>query len=157
MQKKTELLGMPSREVKAWVIEQGLPAFTASQLLDWIYNKHVRSFEQMTNLSKTTRILLEERATVYQAEPVQAIHSTDGTIKYLFPTLNGDCVEAVFIPENDRATLCVSSQAGCNRTHGLLIQPGRLRNSKSGTLHSRCGRADKRGVYGYGRAHGQFG
>jgi len=104
---------MPSREVKAWVIEQGLPAFTASQLLDWIYNKHVRSFEQMTNLSKTTRILLEERATVYQAEPVQAIHSTDGTIKYLFPTLNGDCVEAVFIPENDRATLCVSSQAGC--------------------------------------------
>lgn len=104
---------MPPQELKAWVKEQGLPAFTASQLLDWIYNKHVRSFEQMTNLSKATRALLEERATIYAVEPAQAIHSKDGTIKYLFPAKSGDFVEAVFIPDNDRATLCVSSQAGC--------------------------------------------
>lgn len=104
---------MPSHEVKTWVMKQGLPAFTASQLLDWMYIKHIRSFEQMTNLSKATRLLLEERATIYHVEPVQSVHSTDGTIKYVFPTLSGDCIETVFIPENDRATLCVSSQAGC--------------------------------------------
>lgn len=104
---------MPSAAVKAWVVEQGLPAYTATQLMDWIYHKRVRAFEQMSNLSKNTRAVLEERATIYRVEPAQAVHSTDGTIKYLFPTQSGDCVEAVFIPENDRATLCVSSQAGC--------------------------------------------
>ncbi len=113
MLKKTELLGMPSNALKAWVVEQGLPTFTASQLLDWMYHKYVRSFDQMTNLSKSTRAILNERATIYQAEPVHAAQSTDGTVKYLFPTLGGEFIEAVFIPENDRATLCVSSQVGC--------------------------------------------
>ncbi len=104
---------MPFHEMKAWVMVQGLPVFTASQMLDWIYHKNVRSFEQMTNLSKATRALLNERATIYHVEPIRTVHSEDGTIKYLFPTRKGDTVEAVFIPENDRATLCVSSQAGC--------------------------------------------
>jgi 23S rRNA (adenine2503-C2)-methyltransferase len=113
MHTKTELLGMPFHELKAWVTEQGLPVFTASQLLDWMYQKHIRSFDQMTNLSKSTRAILHERATIYHVEPVQAVHSTDGTIKYLFPTRQGDTIEAVYIPDNDRATLCVSSQAGC--------------------------------------------
>lgn len=113
MRTKTELLGLSSHELRAWVKERELPAFTATQLLDWIYRKRVRSFDHMTNLSKVTRTLLHEQATIYQAESVQSVHSSDGTIKYLFPTKHGGEVEAVFIPENDRATLCVSSQVGC--------------------------------------------
>ena len=66
---------MPFHEMKAWVMEQGLPVFTASQMLDWIYHKNVRSFEQMTNLSKVTRALLNERATIYHVEPIRTVHS----------------------------------------------------------------------------------
>jgi 23S rRNA (adenine2503-C2)-methyltransferase len=110
---KQELVGMSPASLKAWVLEQGLPAYTAAQLTDWIYRKRVRRFEDMTNLSKAARNTLQTIATLYDVPPVRADRSTDGTIKYLFPALKGGFIEAVYIPEADRATLCVSSQVGC--------------------------------------------
>lgn len=104
---------MSPTNLKAWVQVQGLPAYTAAQLIDWIYRKRVRRFDDMTNLSKTTRARLAAIATLYEVPPVSAAHSADGTIKYLFPAIKGGAIEAVYIPEADRATLCVSSQVGC--------------------------------------------
>lgn len=108
-----QLLGKGLEEVRSWVISQGLKPFIAIQLMDWIYLKRVHDFAGMTNLSKKTRELLEERAELYFSEPVQSSVSSDGTKKYLFRTLNGSFIESVYIPESDRATLCISSQVGC--------------------------------------------
>ena len=112
---KTRLLGKTPSELKEIALRAGLPGFTGRQMAEWIYGKRVRSIGEMTNLSKTGRERLMESYEVGVAEPVGRAVSSDGTCKYLFP-VNGDAgnaVEAVMIPDGDRKTLCVSSQAGC--------------------------------------------
>ena len=91
----------------------GEKRFRATQLYRWIHQKGARSFGEMTDLAKSLR---EKLATTAHIEPLKVLteqKSTDGTIKWLFDVGNGDAVEAVYIPEDDRATLCISSQAGC--------------------------------------------
>ena len=110
---KQKLLGMTLDELKAVATEVGLPAFAAKQMAEWIYGKHVRSIDEMTNLSLKGRAALAERYTIGCVPPCDVQQSIDGTAKYLFPTESGQKVECVFIPDGDRATLCVSSQAGC--------------------------------------------
>ena len=110
---KSKLLGMTMEELKAVATEVGLPRFAAKQMAEWIYGKHVRSIDEMTNLSLKGRSALAERYEIGCKEPSDVQRSVDGTAKYLFPTGNGKLVESVFIPDNDRATLCVSSQVGC--------------------------------------------
>ena len=91
----------------------GEKRFRATQLFRWIHQRGAHQFDQMTDLAKSLREKLASVATV-QALPVISQHeSADGTIKWLFDVGAGDAVEAVFIPEDDRGTLCVSSQAGC--------------------------------------------
>ena len=109
---KTILLGKTPEEIQEIVGELGLPRFTGKQIVDWIYNKRVSSFEAMSNLSKKARELLAERYEVGLSAPLKEQVSTDGTKKYLFAA--GDrTVEAAYIPDRDRATLCVSTQVGC--------------------------------------------
>ena len=109
---KPILLGMTPEEVQEVVNKLGLPKFTGKQIVDWIYNKHVTSFEEMSNLSKKSRELLSEQYEVGFFAPLKVQTSTDGTKKYLFPA--GELtVEAAYIPDRDRATLCVSTQVGC--------------------------------------------
>lgn len=117
------LLGMSLNELQELVAQHNLPKFTAKQLVDWLYRKRVTSFEEMTNLSKSTRQLLAENyETGYRAfEDVQ--ESRDGTKKYLFPAENG-YVETAYIPERERATLCVSCQVGC-KMNCLFCQTGK--------------------------------
>ena len=110
---KIPLIGMTLSELKVVAKELGMPAFTGAQMAKWLYDRHVSSIDEMTNLSKANREKLNERYTVGCSAPIDAQHSSDGTIKYLFPTESGKFVETVFIPDNDRATLCVSSQVGC--------------------------------------------
>ena len=94
-------------------LECGLPRFAGRQIADWIYAKRVEDIDSMTNLSKNARRVLSERYTVGRRPPLERTCSKDGTVKYLFPG-NGDCdIESVMIPDKDRATLCISSQAGC--------------------------------------------
>ena len=106
------------------VLELGMPKFTAKQIAQWVYQKNVHDFESMTNISKHHRELLAENCSVGTSVPVETQTSADGTVKYLFPTEGGKYVETVYIPENDRATLCVSSQVGC-KMGCMFCQTGR--------------------------------
>lgn len=117
------LLGMTYAELQELVLEHNLPKFTAKQLVDWIYRKRVTSFDEMTNLSKGTRQLLSENYEVGYRDFVNVQESKDGTKKYLFPAGSG-FVEAAYIPERERATLCVSCQVGC-KMNCLFCQTGK--------------------------------
>ena len=120
---KERLLGKDPDELRAVAEEAGLPRFAASQIAQWLYVKKVRSIEEMTNLSKAGRAALSEKYEVGCTGYDMVHRSVDGTRKYLFPvggqaegsdrTLERSAVEAVMIPDGDRATLCVSSQSGC--------------------------------------------
>ena len=120
---KKSLLGMLPEEIASAVKGLGLPSYAAAQIIDWVYRKRVTDIAQMSNLSQANRTLLAEHYRVGRAEPTQAVTSQDGTVKYLFPVAGG-AVESVFIPEADRATLCVSSQVGC-KMNCLFCQTGK--------------------------------
>ena len=121
---KQSLLGMTLNGLKEAVRELGMPAFTGGQIARWLYVQHAHRIEELTNLSKHIRAPLAERYRIGCADPIDAQHSDDGTIKYLFPTVNGKFVETVYIPDNDRATLCVSCQVGC-KMNCLFCQTGK--------------------------------
>ena len=110
---KTKLLGRTPEELKQIALEVGLPAFAGKQMAQWLYQKRVRSIDEMTNLSKQGREALAQRYEVGLMEPVDVQTSKDGTKKYLFSVGENNYIEAVMIPDEDRKTLCVSSQAGC--------------------------------------------
>lgn len=110
---KQALLGKTMAEFQQVTSELGLPAFTASQLADWIYKKHVQDFSEMTNLSKRARELLSEKYVVGNIRHTRVDVSEDGTKKYLFPSGGHNFIETAWIPEEKRNTLCLSSQAGC--------------------------------------------
>ena len=115
---KQTLLGKTLAELQQVALSVGLQKFAGKQLAEWLYVRRASSFEQMTNISLKGRQALEEQYTIGRHEPVAEAVSKDGTKKYLF-RLSGDevkgdvFIESVYIPDNDRATLCVSTQAGC--------------------------------------------
>ena len=90
-----------------------LPGFAAKQIADWLYKKEIQSIEEMTNLSKKTRELLSADYEIGITAPVSVYESSDGTKKYLFQVLEDKFIETAYIPDKERATICVSSQAGC--------------------------------------------
>ena len=110
---KINLLGKTLPHLQELCAAEGFPRFAAKQLCDWLYKKRVESIDAMTNLSLAQRARLNEIAYIGRETPVRCQVSRDGTKKYLFPVLDGHFVEAVYIPEEDRATLCVSCQVGC--------------------------------------------
>ena len=125
------MLGMTPAELKAAVQELGMPAFTAKQIAQWLYEKHVSEIDEMTNLSKQNRERLSEHFEVGAMAPLQCQRSKDGTVKYLFPVLTTHhsplatkFVETVYIPDGERATLCVSCQVGC-KMNCLFCQTGK--------------------------------
>ncbi|MHC1703083.1 MAG: 23S rRNA (adenine(2503)-C(2))-methyltransferase RlmN [Tenuifilaceae bacterium] len=107
------LYGLTLNQLSQLVKEEGLPAFTAKQIADWLYKKEISSISEMTNLSLKVRGQLSEKYEVGLTNYTKVDVSTDGTKKYLFPTSNSKFVEAAYIPEEDRATLCLSTQTGC--------------------------------------------
>ena len=121
---KRRLIGLTSQQLKEVAEEMGLPKFTASQIAKWQYQAGATSIDEMTNISKAGRARLSERYCVGTMPPIDCQRSVDGTIKYLFPTENGKFVETVYIPDNERATLCVSSQVGC-KMNCLFCQTGK--------------------------------
>jgi 23S rRNA (adenine2503-C2)-methyltransferase len=132
--KKRILLGMSLDELKVVVKELGMPQFTAGQITKWLYQQHVRSIDEMTNISKANRERLAARYVVGAMSPIDHQRSKDGTVKYLFPVRcsdicddsghSGKFVETVYIPDGDRATLCVSCQVGC-KMNCLFCQTGK--------------------------------
>lgn len=141
---KKVLMGMTLAELKDVCRELGMPAFTGGQIARWLYDQHVTSIDEMTNLSKRNRELLARNYCVGAMEPIDCVRSQDGTVKYLFPVRCNaveTCetkplmVETVFIPEKqqtgvqseetgERATLCVSCQVGC-KMNCLFCQTGK--------------------------------
>ena len=112
MEQKEMLLGMTPAEIQEVVDRLELPKFIGKQLVDWIYHKRVASFDAMSNLSKKSREMLANRFEVGLAAPLKEQVSKDGTRKYLF-SVGDRAVETVYIPDKERATLCVSTQVGC--------------------------------------------
>jgi len=110
---KTPLIGKTVEEIKSIALELGMPAFTGKQIADWIYRKRIFSIDEMSNLSVKNRQILSEAYEVGRRLPSQENASVDGTKKYLFTTPDNNFIETVYIPEDDRHTLCVSSQVGC--------------------------------------------
>lgn len=110
---KENLFGKTLTELQEIVVKAGFPKFVAKQLTDWMYKKRVRSIEEMRNLSKPTREKLAENYILNYTAFTKVQESVDGTKKYLFPVKPHQFIEAAYIPDNERATLCVSSQVGC--------------------------------------------
>lgn len=110
---KIPLIGLTEKELKDVAKSLGMQGFVGSQIAQWIYQKGACSFDEMTNLSKKNKELLSEQYWVGRYEPSKASKSSDGTVKYLFNVAGNRQIESVYIPDKDRATLCVSSQSGC--------------------------------------------
>lgn len=106
------LLGKTLTELQTIAIEAGLPRFVGKQLCDWLYRKQVTSFDDMSNISLKARETLKEKYCIGRSAPTAEAVSQDGTRKYLFPVGN-EHIECVYLPEDDRVTLCVSTQEGC--------------------------------------------
>ena len=109
-----KLLGLTLQQLGEVAASVGLRPFAARQMAAWLYRRRVTEIEEMTDLPKRARQALAENGwQVGREAPVAEARSTDGTVKYLFKGVAGRDVEAVYIPDKERATLCVSSQAGC--------------------------------------------
>lgn len=107
------LIGLTLAELTDIAVSGGMPKFVGKQLAQWIYQKGVTDFSEMVNISKKNQAWLSENYVIGRKTPASASKSSDGTVKYLFDYGAGKMIESVYIPDKDRATLCVSSQAGC--------------------------------------------
>lgn len=110
------LLGKSLTELQTVATSVGLPKFAGKQLAEWLYVRCVTSFDEMTNISLKGREALRARYIIGRHEPIAQAVSVDGTRKYLFEVEINEkkqYIETVYLPEEDRATLCVSTQAGC--------------------------------------------
>lgn len=113
MEQNRYLLGMTLAEIGEQVEILKLPKFTAKQIADWVYVKRVRTIDEMTNISIRNRDILKKKFEIGVSEPIETQVSEDGTQKLLFKTKNDKLIESVLIPDDNRLTLCVSSQVGC--------------------------------------------
>lgn len=107
------LFDFTQADLTEWFTSLGEPAFRAKQLMKWVYHEGVTDYSKMTNLSKSLRQKLENEASFYLPKTLSHQKSSDGTEKWLVQLETGNCIETVFIPEDDRGTLCISSQVGC--------------------------------------------
>ena len=107
------LYGKTLSELQNICAEAAMPRFAAKQIAGWLYRRGVTDIDQMSDLSKANRAKLAERYTIGLSAPIKESVSTDGTKKYLYKTSEGAAIESAYIPDGERATLCVSSQAGC--------------------------------------------
>ncbi len=110
---KDQLFGKDLNELQEISLALGLPKFTGKQLADWLYKKEISSIDEMSNLSKKARDLLNENYEFGLSAPSKVQVSLDGTKKYLFPTSHNKFIETAMIPDDERKTVCVSTQVGC--------------------------------------------
>ncbi len=110
---KDQLFGKNLTELQELSLALGLPKFTGKQLADWLYKKEIQSIDEMSNLSKNARDLLNEKFEFGLSPSSKIQVSIDGTKKYLFPTSHNKFIETAMIPDDDRKTVCVSTQVGC--------------------------------------------
>lgn len=119
------LIGMTLHELQEVATGAGMPRFVGKQLAEWLYGKRVSDFDEMVNISKKNKEWLRSHYDIGRRRPEKIRKSADGTVKYLFETGKGNRIESVYIPDKERATLCVSSQAGC-RMNCYFCATGKL-------------------------------
>ncbi|MGQ1787885.1 23S rRNA (adenine(2503)-C(2))-methyltransferase RlmN [Saccharicrinis sp. GN24d3] len=145
---KEALFGKTLKELQEIVKELGFPAFTAKQIADWLYKKKVNSIDDMLNLSKKNREILNKAYHVGLSPFDNVQESIDGTRKYLFRTSTQKFIEAAYIPSENRKTLCVSSQVGCKM--GCLFcmtgKQGFQKNLTAGEILNQMVSIDERDV-----------
>lgn len=110
---KTNLKALSREELPAYIQSLGLTKFRAKQLIHWIYERRARNIEEITEYSKDLRERLAEQSYISNLKMLERLVSEDGTEKYLWELEDGETIESVLIPEEDRLTLCISSQVGC--------------------------------------------
>ena len=110
---KPKLYGATLEQLRALCEQLELPRFAHKQIAKWLYSRFVNDIEAMTDLSKVARQRLAEHCDLGLSAPLKVSVSSDGTKKYLFRTFEGEYIESALIPDGERMTLCVSSQAGC--------------------------------------------
>ncbi len=130
MNRKTDLKNLDQEGLIHYVESLGQPAFRGKQIMAWIYRPDINDFSQMTDLAKSFREILKENCYLSEFESPITERSEDGSIKFGFQLEDGNIIESVLIPEEDRNTLCVSSQVGCamNCTFCLTGTMGLIRN-----------------------------
>jgi 23S rRNA (adenine2503-C2)-methyltransferase len=111
--KKVNLLGLSQGDLGQFLLARSEKPFRARQIMQWIYQRDVDDFDDMTDLSKSLRVRLKADAQILPPPVQERFDSRDGCVKWLFSSGSGQAVETVFIPEPDRGTLCISSQVGC--------------------------------------------
>lgn len=130
---KINIKELSKEELAAFIERLGLKPYRTEQIINWIYRRYAASFDEMTNLSKDTREKLKETAVISNLTLLKTLKSKDGTQKFLFELEDGELIESVLIPDNERLTLCISSQAGCAMSCGFCLtgSAGFRRNLKS--------------------------
>jgi 23S rRNA (adenine2503-C2)-methyltransferase len=133
---KIDLKGLNAYEMEEWVVGLGLEAYRGRQVRNWLMKRLAGSFNEMSDLPKSLRTLLNEKADITHLEKFKTLVSKDGTKKYLFKLTDGLFIESVLIPERDHFTLCISSQAGCAMgcRFCLTAEQGLKRNLKSSEI-----------------------
>ncbi|MBK9130342.1 MAG: 23S rRNA (adenine(2503)-C(2))-methyltransferase RlmN [Gammaproteobacteria bacterium] len=150
---KINLLNFDRHALEAFFVAHGEKAFRASQVLQWIYQRGCDDFAQMSNLAKSLRGWLGERGEIRLPAIEREQRSRDGTVKWLLRLDDGNGIETVFIPEEDRGTLCISSQVGCslNCSFCSTARQGYNRNLSTGEIISQLWIAQRAlRAYGYG-------
>jgi 23S rRNA (adenine2503-C2)-methyltransferase len=110
---KEKLYGKTLNELIAVTERFKLPGYTAKQIADWLYKKEIMSIDEMTNLSGNNRQILSENYSIGLSAPLKVAASLDGTKKYLYNVLDDKFIETAYIPDKNRGTICISTQAGC--------------------------------------------
>ena len=118
---KNSLFGKTLAELQQIVADANLPSFTAKQIAQWLYHKKAVSIDEITNLSKKAQEAISEKYEMGISFPTKVQESVDGTKKYLFETRNNCFIESVYLPEENRNTLCISSQVGCKMNCDFCI------------------------------------
>ena len=145
MTHQESLYGKTPDQLAALCGELGMPRFAARQIARWLYVRHTEDPLRMTDIAAAHRQRLAERFSPALSAPERVTESADGTKKYLFRTLEGHYVESAYIPDGERATLCVSSQAGCRMGCRFCAstQAGRVRDLEAGEICSEIYTAQK--------------
>jgi 23S rRNA (adenine2503-C2)-methyltransferase len=133
---QTNILNVTREELVGWLVERGIAAYRAGQILKWVYRRQKDDFAEMTDIAKDIRGLLSHHFRIPRLDVRAVQTSSDGTRKYLFGLEDGASVESVLIMERDHSTLCVSSQVGCaqNCRFCLTAKAGLRRNLTGGEI-----------------------
>ncbi len=133
---KVDLKDLNAHEIEDWAVDLGLETYRGRQIRLWLFKRLAGSFSEMSDLPKSLRSLLNEKANITHLENIKTLVSKDGTKKYLFKLTDGLFIESILIPEIDHSTLCISSQAGCAMgcRFCLTAEQGLKRNLKSAEI-----------------------